>query len=128
MSTAANLEPTPPPAADPFPFGWREIRRDLPGGGGAFNRQPLPQEDLLHPEPGDVMPPSQPHELDAGEAFGRAKAPVGPGTSPVWEVNDWRGRRSPSVLFLPPRAFPGRRRPPAGTRRSPGGGLARRPN
>ncbi len=55
----------PPPAADPFRFGWREVPHQLPNGRMDYDRVPLTLEDVLHPQLGDVMPQAKPHDLDS---------------------------------------------------------------
>jgi Uma2 family endonuclease len=52
------------PQANPFPYGWRYIKRELPDGRIDFDQVPLTLEDVLHPQMGDVMPQSPPHERD----------------------------------------------------------------
>lgn len=34
------------PPADPFRYGWRYVRRSLPGGGSSYEQVPLTKEKL----------------------------------------------------------------------------------
>lgn len=56
--------PTPPPAetSDPYIYGWRYMRRDLPDGNYVFDQVPLTLEDVLHPEEGDQVIHSDAHQ------------------------------------------------------------------
>ena len=47
-----------------FRFGYRLLRRTLPDGTTAFEQVPLTLEDVLHPEPDDVIPVRPLHALD----------------------------------------------------------------
>jgi Uma2 family endonuclease len=51
-----------PPEPDPFRFGWRDVRRIRPDGSVELDRLPLTLEDVLHPEPGDVLVENSVHE------------------------------------------------------------------
>ena len=57
MSTAEHstvaLEPD---LADPFFYGWREVRRN-----GVLVNVPLTREDMLHPQEGDHVTVNDPH-------------------------------------------------------------------
>jgi Uma2 family endonuclease len=58
----ADWELTPAPEdADPFRYGWRPRYVHLPGGEVEEERIPLTAEDLLDPQPGDVILEDQPH-------------------------------------------------------------------
>jgi Uma2 family endonuclease len=65
MATVPTDSPAAPePAASPetYPYGWRYARRDLPDGGTTIDQIPLTLEDVLHPQEGDQVTESQPHE------------------------------------------------------------------
>lgn len=47
--------------ADPFRYGWRMVSVRLPSGEKAEQQVPLKPEDLLDPQPGDVVGQSGPH-------------------------------------------------------------------
>src|SRR5262249_52752980 len=47
-----------------FPYGWRYVRRVTPDGGEEWDQVALTLEDVLHPQEGDVIPESKPHEAD----------------------------------------------------------------
>ena len=68
MSTISGIippvAPLMPPAKDPFRYGWREVMVKRADGSVEFDRVPLTLEDLLHPQLGDVMPQSTPHDRD----------------------------------------------------------------
>ncbi|HEX9370680.1 MAG TPA: Uma2 family endonuclease [Roseiflexaceae bacterium] len=53
--------PTTPPNDDPYRYGWRYVRRDLPAG-EEFEQVPLTLEDVLYPEVGDFVVHSKAHE------------------------------------------------------------------
>ena len=58
----ADWELTPAPEdADPFRYGWRSRYVHLPNGEVEEERIPLTAEDLLDPQPGDVVLEDQPH-------------------------------------------------------------------
>ena len=58
----ADWEPeTAPESADPFRYGWRPRFVRLPGGKLTEEQIPLTLEDLLDPQPGDVVVQSDPH-------------------------------------------------------------------
>ena len=52
------------PAPDPFLYGWREVPVKRADGSIDYDRKPLTLEDVLHPQFGDVMPQSTPHQRD----------------------------------------------------------------
>jgi colicin import membrane protein len=56
VSSAQSLEP------DPFRYGWRYVRRQLPDGTLDFDMVPLTLEDVLHPQEGDRIPENSRHE------------------------------------------------------------------
>jgi Uma2 family endonuclease len=60
VGRAAREVETPEP--DPFRYGWRDVRRILPDGRVALDQVPLNLEDVLHPEPGDVIVENSAHE------------------------------------------------------------------
>jgi hypothetical protein len=47
-----------------FPFGYRLISRTLPDGSQTVEYVPLTVEDVLHPEPDDVIPVRPQHAID----------------------------------------------------------------
>ena len=53
---------TTPPAVDPYRYGWRYVRRELPQGGETFDQVPLTLEDVLYPEVGDFHVHNKAHE------------------------------------------------------------------
>jgi Uma2 family endonuclease len=55
-----------PREPDPFRYGWRNVRITRPDGTVDLDRVPLTLEDVLHPELGDVIPESDPHNGDRG--------------------------------------------------------------
>jgi Uma2 family endonuclease len=64
MSTSPTAAPSPAPPEpdDPYRYGWRYVRRDLPDGNIVVEQQPLTLEDVIHPQEGDQVTESQPHE------------------------------------------------------------------
>src|SRR5262249_3703411 len=95
----------PPPATtattpelDPFRFGWRFVKRQLPDGGEELEQVPLTMEDLLHPQEGDRTVQTSLHNRECAylsEVF--RTRPVGP---PILFVTsdlliDWGGGRRP---------------------------------
>jgi colicin import membrane protein len=67
MSTVQERR-TPPPSelvkANPFPYGWRDVRVETSDGGFKFEQVPLTLEDDLHPQEGDYTVSSHAHGLD----------------------------------------------------------------
>jgi Uma2 family endonuclease len=55
-STVPDAPVPAPPAADPFRYGWRYVRRVGPDGREGLEQVPLTSEDVLHPQEGDVIP------------------------------------------------------------------------
>jgi hypothetical protein len=53
-----------PAEPDPFRFGWRYVRTTLADGTEALDQVPLTLEDVLHPEPGDVIVQTDPHDSE----------------------------------------------------------------
>jgi Uma2 family endonuclease len=55
-----------PPTVDrnPFRYGWRYVRNVRPDGTEEIDQVPLTLEDVLHPEAGDVIVESYPHNSD----------------------------------------------------------------
>lgn len=45
-----------------YRYGWRSVRREQPDGGATIEQVPLTLEDVLHPEEGDQVTESEPHE------------------------------------------------------------------
>jgi colicin import membrane protein len=66
MSSASASRPPRSPAdeSDPFQYGWRYVRVTRPDGGEDLDRVPLTLEDILHPEIGDIILQSNPHDRD----------------------------------------------------------------
>jgi Uma2 family endonuclease len=64
MSTSPTAAPSPAPPEpdDPYRYGWRYVRRELPDGNIVVEQQPLTLEDVIHPQEGDQVTESQPHE------------------------------------------------------------------
>jgi colicin import membrane protein len=56
---------TRPPETDPFPYGWRFVKRLLADGREDLEQMPLTLEDVLHPQLDDVMPEREFQERDA---------------------------------------------------------------
>ncbi len=67
-----NTIPKPPASrtrptahdADPFRYGWRYVRKIRPNGTEVFDQIPLTLEDVLHPEVGDFIVQTDPHDSD----------------------------------------------------------------
>ncbi len=60
-----GLETRPLPAEpDPYRYGWRHVRITRRDGTEDFDRVPLTLEDVLHPEEGDVILQSDPHDKE----------------------------------------------------------------
>ena len=70
MSTVSDRTggkpPGPPDGSDPFRYGWRYVRIVRPDGTEELDQVPLTLEDVLHPEVGDVIVESDPHDSDRG--------------------------------------------------------------
>jgi Uma2 family endonuclease len=47
---------------DPFRYGWRYVRQELPDGSAAIVQEPLTLEDVLHPREGDQVTHSDAHQ------------------------------------------------------------------
>ncbi len=56
--------PSPPPENDEFPYGWRDVRRELPDGTVTWDQVPLTLEDRLFPEEGDKTLETPVHRRD----------------------------------------------------------------
>lgn len=63
IATTPQADELPCPE-DPFRYGWREVQRIGPDGRVHFDRLPLTYDNLLHPQFGDVVSQSVPHERD----------------------------------------------------------------
>ena len=61
-SPETEIAPLTPPPSDPYRYGWRYVRRELPEGGEVFDQVPLTLEDLLYPEVEDFHVHSKVHE------------------------------------------------------------------
>jgi colicin import membrane protein len=72
MSTV--IEPkrkvTPPPADNPFYYGWRDAYQTLPDGTRKHITIPLTLEDTLHPQEGDYIVESKKHTVFRLYLFG----------------------------------------------------------
>jgi hypothetical protein len=68
MSTVSDRTTAKPPGPvdvpDPFRYGWRYVRITRPDGTEDLDRVPLTLEDVLHPEAGDIIVQSDPHDWD----------------------------------------------------------------
>ena len=66
MSTASTTRPprSPSDEPDPFRYGWRYVRITRPDGTEEFDQVPLTLEDVLHPEEGDFIVQSDPHDRE----------------------------------------------------------------
>ncbi len=70
MSTVSDRTSGKPPGPadrpDPFRYGWRYVRITRPDGTEELDRVPLSLEDVLHPDAGDIILQSDPHDWDRG--------------------------------------------------------------
>ena len=65
MSTVSDRPPPESPREpDPFRFGWRYVRVTRADGTQDLDRVPLTLEDVLHPNVGDIILQSDPHDTD----------------------------------------------------------------
>jgi colicin import membrane protein len=68
MSTISTIHVPDQPAAplpdDPFRYGWRYVRVQRSDGTETFDQIPLTLEDVLHPETGDFIVQTDPHDDD----------------------------------------------------------------
>jgi hypothetical protein len=68
MSTVSDRTTVKPPGPadgpDPFRYGWRYVPITRPDGTEDLDRVPLTLEDVLHPEAGDIILQSDPHDWD----------------------------------------------------------------
>jgi colicin import membrane protein len=65
MSTVSDRPTRKSPAQpDPFRYGWRYVRITRPDGTEELDQVPLTLEDVLHPEEGDFIVQSDPHDSD----------------------------------------------------------------
>jgi Uma2 family endonuclease len=62
IPTDSPAAPEPATSPEAYPYGWRYVRRNLPDGGMTIEQVPLTLEDVLHPQEGDQVTESQPHE------------------------------------------------------------------
>jgi Uma2 family endonuclease len=63
MTTTTLAKPSADAAQpDPYLYGWRYVRRELPDGGVAYDQVPLTLEDVLHPQEGDQVTHSKAHQ------------------------------------------------------------------
>ena len=108
MTHPTVTTPAPPPADDPFRYGWRYVRRPTPDDPDHLEPVPLTLEDVLHPEEGDFIVHSDRHETDRMyltavlrarlEAHGRAI--VLSDVRVAWNVPDLRPH-GPDVMVIP---------------------------
>jgi colicin import membrane protein len=108
MTHPTVTTPAPPPADDPFRYGWRYVRRPTPDDPDHLEPVPLTLEDVLHPEEGDFIVHSDRHETDRMyltavlrarlEAHGRAI--VLSDVRVAWDVPDLRPH-GPDVMVIP---------------------------
>ena len=108
MTHPTVTTPAPPPADDPFRYGWRYVRRPTPNDPDHLEPVPLTLEDVLHPEVGDFIVHSDRHETDRMyltavlrarlEAHGRAI--VLSDVRVAWDVPDLRPH-GPDVMVIP---------------------------
>jgi Uncharacterized protein conserved in cyanobacteria len=108
MTHPTVTTPAPPPADDPFRYGWRYVRRPTPNDPDHLEPVPLTLEDVLHPEEGDFIVHSDRHETDRMyltavlrarlEAHGRAI--VLSDVRVAWDVPDLRPH-GPDVMVIP---------------------------
>lgn len=57
----AETRAAPTVATDPYRYGWRYVRRELPDGGEEWDQVPLTLEDVLHPQEGDFIVQTELH-------------------------------------------------------------------
>ncbi|BCX02283.1 MAG: hypothetical protein KatS3mg053_0221 [Candidatus Roseilinea sp.] len=63
VSSAVSAAPVAPAEqADPFRYGWRYVRRELPSGQLVFEQHPLTLDDVHYPQEGDFIVHSSEHE------------------------------------------------------------------
>lgn len=62
ISAGSPSAPERAATPDPYRYGWRYVRHELPDGGLMVEHVPLTPEDLLHPQEGDQVTESRPHE------------------------------------------------------------------
>ena len=108
MTHPTVTTPAPPPADDPFRYGWRYVRRPTPDDPDHLEPVPLTLEDVLHPDVGDFIVHSDRHETDRMyltavlrarlEAHGRAI--VLSDVRVAWDVPDLRPH-GPDVMVIP---------------------------
>ncbi|WP_031461401.1 Uma2 family endonuclease, partial [Chloroflexus sp. MS-G] len=108
MTHPTVTTPAPPPADDPFRYGWRYVRRPTPDDPDHLEPVPLTLEDVLHPEEGDFIVHSDRHETDRMyltavlrarlEAHGRAI--VLSDVRVAWDVPNLRPH-GPDVMVIP---------------------------
>ncbi len=78
------------PSEDPFRFGYRLTRHTLADGSVEYERVALTLEDVLHPEPDDVIPVRPIHAIDCRYLVGvfRARAAATLANRPIVYVSD----------------------------------------
>jgi colicin import membrane protein len=114
MRPESPVLPPEPPPSDPFPYGYRYVKRERPDGTIDFDQVPLTLEDVLHPQEEDVIPQRPAHLQECVylmESF--RSRPFGPPETDVtvdqlidWGVSGLRPH-SPDVAV-----FVGLREPP----------------
>ncbi|WP_028460153.1 Uma2 family endonuclease [Chloroflexus sp. Y-396-1] len=98
----------PPPADDPFRYGWRYVRRPTPDDPNHLEQVPLTLEDVLHPEVGDFIVHSDRHETDRMYLTAVLRARLEPHGQAIvlsdvrvaWDVPDLRPH-GPDVMVIP---------------------------
>ena len=60
VATPSNLQA--PDKDDPYPYGWREVPRQLDDGSEIWDRIPLTLEDILHPQVEDFRMHNYEHQ------------------------------------------------------------------
>jgi Uma2 family endonuclease len=62
VEAQAHTDQSPLATPDPFPYGWRYVRRVLPSGETGIVTVALTLEDVLHPQEGDQVTHSDIHQ------------------------------------------------------------------
>ncbi len=69
IAAPASTAQTPGRAVDPFRFGWRYVRRELPDGEEVFEQVPLTLHDVHYPQEEDFIVHSDDHERIRGYLY-----------------------------------------------------------
>ena len=115
MGTETTRSPVPPPAdPDPYYYGWRMVPRWDSRGGQTWEKQPLTEWDVLHPEEGDFVVQTPAHDYDCHYLRDAVEEALGgrPGIGVFTDLRvDWQvpglGAHGPDVV-----AFEGLAAPP----------------